>query len=197
MSKVSFDVGSFAGSFLGSTTGTRAGMSRVPFLEEKPGMIAKMMTNSPIMGDTWRDTKIKEMYFEDDVRSTLWGSFIMSAIVLCIIALIVYAVSGSVVFTLFPLILLAVNYWYTFAYQIGDWQANKNQIINSMVSAFDGDKQQLNATMASNNYLTDLVGAYSANPNRQTVTNKLDGDLRGGNNIKALGVWMKFASQSS
>ena len=196
---MSFKFDNFLGSAAGAAIGTRAGSrnQEIPFLEDKPGFLSKMQYTNPEMGRTWRDSKLKEMFFEKDVENTIfWDKFMMGAIVLGVIAIVLLLV-GAGGWAIIPALLIGANYWYWFTYKMEDWRANKEQIINDIIGAFSGSQQQLNSNMASGNYLTDLIAEFKKNGNKQQLEERLASDMRGGNNIFALGMWTERAGKSS
>jgi hypothetical protein len=192
--------GSFVGSMVGSMmTGNRsAGYPTSSFLEDKPGFIAKMLHN-PIMGNQYRDTKVKEMFFASDAKSTLLYNYVATAAivgVIILVCLLIFKVGiGTFIgVSIGAVVVLAIMYWFYGSYKMKDWTANKSQIESAMLAAFSNNTQKFNDEIASDTYLGKLINV-SKKEGTNVAMVKLGNDIKANNN-EALGVWVDYAAKS-
>jgi hypothetical protein len=192
---MSFDYGSFAGSMIGTRSASRPTPS---FLETKPGFVAKILHN-PIMGNQYRDTKVKEMFFASDAKATLLYNYVLPVAIVGVIILVCILIfkigMGTFIGASIGVgVMLAIMYWFYGSYKMNDWIANKSQIESAMFSAFSAETQQLNSGIAGNTYLTELI-AINVDGDKTPAITKLSNDIKAGN-TEALGVWVKYAAMS-
>jgi len=204
--------GSAVGSYFGTKSASNNGVSNnadqiSPFLNEKPGFWAKTLYDKPEMGELYRDSNLKQMYSDIDAYNTLYYDntipvwTVLTIIVIITIIIVVFVdMSGMTKLYICLGVGLAaaliggLTHWYWCSYKYKDWGSNKQQIINSMISAFSGSQQQLSTAIGNSTYVSRMAEEYRKDP--KATEKKFNSDLQTGNR-EAIGVWVQFADKSS
>jgi hypothetical protein len=202
-------VGSLAGAFLGTNAASNTSRSTSSYLKTKPNFFANMFQSPKMKKDQYSDTMLKEMFFESDARNTVFYKYVAPGVIIGLIIIIIMVLilsgvldwntplvwvflgsilAGTVILT--PLI-----YWWYCHYKMRtEWSANKSQIVTAMFSAFSGETQKLDTSIAEGTYLTELI-SVSNNDGKSAAMTKLSNDMEKDND-QALGVWLKYAAES-
>jgi hypothetical protein len=150
------------------------------------------------MGNQYRDTKIKEMFFEPAAGWTLFNNYVVPGMIIVLVIIILIAVFANM-YTAIGIsaivgVITAISYWFWCSYKMNDRSANKSQIETAMFSAFSDETQKLDTSIAEGTYLTELI-SVSNNDGKSAAMTKLSNDMEKDND-QALGVWLKYAAES-